>query len=442
MFKFVNVDFPFSVVKPSLVYEFSLNQKRYEHEYAVLLFKDWEISYDDIAPMSPVTISLFTPEGFKRKFNGYVHHIKPLYSPGERSVEVHVIGASYVMKNTSQTIYTNVTADQVLKKIARKYEFSYFAEPHGRVFPQIAQAGRTDWQLLVWLAKKVGYTLRAENTSLYFYPLSKDYSENRSSAKTFTLSPVGTLGGTDTYSFRPVIGDHLYFDNDEDDLKSALAYSGVDRFAQIELQYTKQKAKPSTRKNKTPEQFDRFAVNTVVPDSEVAKWESEAAEERQRFGYRGYAEVIGDPTLRPDLPVYLKGLGSEYNGYWVIIGVEHYVERTSNINDATYISILYLGIDSLGKSNSWGAEPGVSSPNNRPTRTIKPNVKNTQKKDKPKLKTKGFYNKKKSVGSINKLSNKRVSESPKWSSSTKDLKTPTPAGRYKPPVVVNRLLSR
>jgi phage protein D len=441
MFKYVTVDFPFSIVKPSLVYEFSLKQTRYEHEYAVLLFKDWEISYDDIAPMSPVTISLFTPEGFERSFNGYVHHIKPLYSPGERSVEIHVIGASYVMKNTSQTIYTNVTADQVLRKIARKYEFSYFAEPHERVFPQIAQAGRTDWQLLVWLAKKVGYTLRAENTSLYFYPLSKDYSENRSSAKSFTLNSVERLGGTNTYSFKPVVGEHLYFDNEEDDVKSALAYSGVDRFAQIELQYTKQKAKTSTRKNKTPEQFDRFAVNTVVPDSEVAKWESEAAEERQRFGYRGHAEVLGDPTIRPDLPIYLKGVGSEYSGYWVVISVEHKIERVS-LNDFTYISNLYLGIDSLGKPNSWGAEPSITAPNKQQIRVIKPNVRNTQKKDKSKLKVKGFYNKKKSTGSLVKLANKKVSESPKWSSSIKDLKTPTPTGKYKPPVVVNRLLSR
>lgn len=440
MFKYVTVEFPFSVVKPSLVYEFNLKQARYEHEYVTLLFKDWSIDYEDISPMSPVVIYLFTPEGDKRTFNGYVHHINPLYSPGERSVEVHVIGASYVMKNTAQTIYRNVTADQLLKKIARKYEFSYFTEPHGRVFPQIAQAGRTDWQLLVWLAKKVGYTLRAENTSLYFYPLSKDYSENRSSAKSFTLSNVETLGGTDTYSFRPVVGEYLHFD-DEDDIKSALAFSGVDRFAKIELQYAKPKAKKSTRKNNTPEQFDRFSVNTVVPDSEIAIWEAEAAEERQRFGYRGYADVLGDPTLRPDLPIYLNGVGQEYSGYWVIISVEHKVERTS-INDSTYITTLYLGIDSLGKPNSWGSEPGVTAPNKQQIRIIKPNVKNTKKKDKSKLKVKGFYNKKKSTGSIVKLNNKKVLQSPKWSSSVRDLKTVTPVGKYKPPVVVKRLLGR
>ena len=441
MFRYVTVEFPFSIVKPSLVYEFNLKQARYEHEYAVLLFKDWEISYDDIAPMSPVFVSIYAPEGYERSFNGYVHHIKPLYSPGERSVEVHIIGASYVMKNTSQTIYTNVTADQVLKKIARKYQFSYFAEPHGRVFPQIAQAGRTDWQLLVWLAKKIGYTLRAENTSLYFYPLSKDYSENRSTAKAFTLNAVETLGGTSTYNFKPLIGEHLYFDNNEDDVKSALAYSGVDRFAQIELQYTKQKTKKNTRKNSTPEQFDRFAVNTVVPTSEVAKWESEAAEERQRFGYRGYAEVLGDPTLRPDLPVYINGVGPEYSGYWVILSVEHTINRVS-LNDFVYTTNLHLGIDSLGKPNSWGAEPGVTSPSKQPIRVIKPNIRNTQKKDKPKLKIKGFYNKKKSTGSLVKVSNKRVSESPKWSSSLTDLRTPTSVNKYKPAVVVNRLLSR
>lgn len=437
MFNYLLVDFPYSVIKPSLVYDFSFKQARYEHEYITMLFKDWSINYNDIQPMSPVSISIYTPEGFERQFNGYIHHIQPIYSPGERSVEVNVIGASYVMKNTSQTIYANVTADQVVKKIARKYEFSYFTEPHGRVFPQIAQAGRTDWQLLVWLAKKVGYTLRAENTSLYFYPLSKDYSENRSSAKRFDLNNVETLGGTDTYAFKPLVGEHLSFD-DEDDLKSAIAFSGVDRFAQIELQYTKPKAKKSTRKNKVPEQFDRFAVHTVIPDSTIAIWEAEAAEERQRFGYRGYAEVLGDPTLRPDMPIYLGGIGSEYSGYWVILKTEHKIERTS-LHTSIYTTSLYLGIDSLGGSNSWGAEPTVSAPNRKQIRVIKPNVRNTQKKDKSKLKTKGFYNKK-SNGSIVKLKNKVTTQSPKWSSSISDLKTPNPAGKYKPPVVVKRLL--
>lgn len=439
MSSFLIVDFPYSIVKPSLVYEFSLKQARYEHEYVTMLFKDWEINYNDISPMSPVTINVYTPEGSQKEFNGYVHHIQPIYSPGERSVEVTVIGASYVMKNTAQTIYRNVTADQVLKKVARKYGFSYFTEPHGRVFPQIAQAGRTDWQLLVWLAKKVGYTLRAENTSLYFYPLSKDYSENRSSAKRFDLNKVETFGGTNAYSFRPLVGENLEFDDDETDTKSALAFSGVDRFAKLDLQYTKPKNKKSTRRNNVPEQFDRFAVHTVVSDTEVAVWEAEAAEERQRFGYRGHAEVLGDPELKPDMPIYLGGLGQEYSGYWVILRTEHRIERIS-LYTSVYTTILYLGIDSLGSSNSWGSEPGVTAPNTRQKRVIKPNVRNTQKKVNSKLKIKGFYNKKKSTGSLVKLSNKKVNQSPTWTSSAINLKATTPAGKPKPAVVVNRLL--
>lgn len=441
MFKYVTVDFPYSVSGPSLVYEFNLKQARYEHEYTIILFKDWEVDYYDVKPMSPVVITLNTLGSSAKTFNGYVHHIKPIYSPGERSVEVHIIGASYVMKNTSQTIYTNVTADQVLKKIARKYEFSYFVEPHKRVFPQIAQAGRTDWQLLVWLAKKIGYTLRAENTSLYFYPLSKDYSENRAYAKRFTMSTVETLGGTDTYSFRPIIGESLQFGDEEDDAKSALSYAGVDRFSKIELQYVKQKSKRSSRKNVVPEQFDRFSVNTVVSNSEVAMWETKAAEERQRFGYRGYAEVIGSPDLRPDLPIYLSGVGSEYSGYWVILSLEHKIERTG-INTLVYTTVLELGIDALGKSNNWDRFGLIENPSSEEKRIIKPNVRNTKTKNKTKLKVSGFY-KKTSNSSLNKLNNKKAQTmSPKWSSTLRDLRVVQPTSSYKPPVVIKRLLKK
>lgn len=441
MFKYVTVSFPYSVVKPSLIHEFSFKQDRYEHEYAVILFKDWNLNYNDVKPMSPVIIKLQTPEGSDREFNGYVHHIKPIYSPGERSVEVHIIGASYVMKNTSQAIYSDVTADQLLKKIARKYEFSYFTEPHPRVFPQIAQAGRSDWQLLVWLAKKVGYTLRAENTSLYFYPLSKDYSENRTSAPRYTLNTVETLGGTNAYSFTPIVGEHLALDMDEDDRKSAIAYSGVDRFAQINLSYTNQKSKKATRKNSVSSQFDRFAVNTVIPSSEIAIFEAEAAEERQRFGYRGYAEVFGDPALRPDLPIYFAGVGEEYTGYWVVLSTEHKIERTL-LHTFTYTTIVLLGIDSLGSSNSWGVDRFVEAPNTKKTRTIKPNIKNTQRKDISKLKVKGFYNKT-SNRNLTMLKNKKSSaQAPKWSSSVKDLKTTTPTSTYKPSFIVKKLLNK
>lgn len=448
MYRYLTVKFPYSNLEPSLAYSFSLNQERYKHEYATILFKDWEIDYNDIKPMSPVEITIKTPEGPSRKLNGYISHIEPIYSPGERSVEITVIGASYVMKNTSQTIYKNVTADQVLKKIARKYEFSYFAEPHKRVFAQISQAGRTDWQLLVWLAKRVGYTLRAENTSLFFYPLSKDYSEQRSSAKNLKLNYVETLGGTDVYGFKPLIGEHLQFDDEEDDIKSALAYAGVDRFAKLELKYAKQTSKKSTRKNSIPEQFDRFAVNTVVPDSEIARWEAEAAEERQRFGYRGSVEVIGDPTLRPDMPVYLSGLGREYSGYWVILHANHKIERTG-LNTFVYTTELIVGIDSLGDSETWGVDRFATIPGTLPTRSIKPNVRNTQRKDKSKLKVVGFYIKSAKT-QLNKTINKKIPatvrglvvQSPKWTSTVTDLKTTSPAGKYKSSVVIKKTLSR
>lgn len=441
MFKYVTVNFPYSIANPSMVYNFSLKQTRYQHEYAVILFKDWETNFNDVKPMSPVTIKLRAPNSETKEINGYVHHIKPIYSPGERSLEVHVIGASYVMKNTSQKIYSNVTADQIVKQIASKYKFSYFTEPHGRVFPQISQAGRTDWQLLVWLAKKIGYTLRAENTSLYFYPLSKDYSEYRDYAKTFNLRTAESVGGTDTYNFRPLIGESLQFEDEEDDSKAAVAYYGVDRFSKSVLSQTKQKNKKSSRKNATPEQFDRFSVNTVVPNSETAIWETKAVEERQRFGYRGYVEVLGDPDIRPDLPIYLNGVGAEYSGYWVVISVEHKMERTG-VNTLLYTTVLEIGIDSLGMSNKWGSQGFIANPTSFGKRIIKPNIRNTKSKNKTVLKVKGFYNKTSNL-SLNKLNNKKVTSlAPRWTSTQRDLRRVESTNKYKPAVVVNRLLNR
>jgi len=437
MIKSLKVKFPFSIAEPGLLYDFSLKQTRYEHDYACLYYKDWNVSFDDVRPMSPVEIEIQTLNHTEKRIVGYVHHLKPIYAAGERSLEIHVIGASYLMKNRSQATYTNVTADQVLKKIARKYSFSYFVEPHERVFPLIAQAGRTDWQLLVWLAKKVGYTLRAENTSLYFYPLSQDYSENLESAPIFSLSNMARHDSNNAYSFRPLIGESLQFDDDNDSVKSAISFNGVDRFAQIDLAYAKQKGKKTSRSIQTPEQFDRFAIATVVSNSEDATWEAQAAEERQRFGYRGYTEVVGNSSLRPDMPIYMDKVGKEYSGFWIVLSVEHKIERAES-NTFIYTSDMYIGTDSLGKGSTV---PSVS-----PKRSIKPNVRNTRKKDVSKLKVKGFYNKK-TVGTALTLKNKKTpprinnssSKSPTWGSSVKDLKQEAITPKYKPAVVIKRL---
>ena len=181
---------------------------------------------DSIRPGTPIQAVITGNLGEKKEHYGYVHHVVPIKSPGKNHIEVVAVGASFPMKQQSQAIYKNTTADEVVRQIGAKHGFAISAIPHPRIFDQIAHAGHTDWQLLVRLAKQVGYTIRAENTELYFEPILEDYKNYRDQAPVFTMRHASSPQGSDLYKFEPMIGDSIDWDGD---MKSAAAISGVDR---------------------------------------------------------------------------------------------------------------------------------------------------------------------------------------------------------------------
>ena len=103
----------------------------------------------------------------------------------------------------------------------------------------------------------------------------------------------------------------------------------------------------------------------------------------------------------------------------------------------------------MGASEAWGVDRFATIPGAYPTRSIKPNVRNTQRKDKSKLKVKGFYLKS-GKNQLNKTTNKKspatvrgsVVQAPKWTSTVTNLKTTSPAGKYESSVVIKKALSR
>jgi hypothetical protein len=344
-----------------------------------------------------------------------------------------------VMKNESQTVYTELSADAVVQKIAKKHNFVAFTVPHPRIYPQIAQAGHTDWELLVRLAKQSGYSLRTENTELYFQPMLYDYENKRSEAPIFVMREANDPSGSTIYSFNPAISEGLSYDGD---MKAAVAISGLDASTVTPISLTKQLKAPKTKFKSSPEFFDKFHTHTVATDPTVAAYEAEAAENRNLFPYRATAEVKGNPTLRPDLPVYLDGLGGYYSGYWTILGTEHKVveqERNSHV----YTTILYLGTDSLGNANTWTDGKKITQPEAKATRTIIPGVRQTNIVPKTSLKKTAptiSPSKKGSFGTTNNRAKATLS-SPLWKTATATL-NPIQQSNKSQATTISRLLTK
>lgn len=404
--------------------DFSFHQERGSHEFAVATFKDWDVPHDVLKQGTPVLVKLTGGTAF-REINAYVHHVKKKNTPGAKSIEVGLIGASYHLKQQKQKVYKNVTASDVIREIANFHGFAADVEDHPRVYDQISQAGLSDLEFCKKLAKQCGYSLRVENTEVYFKPMMQLFNELKSSALSFYMGDQASPSGSTLYSFTPMVGETLDQDGEH---KAAVAVSGVDKFTGQLIQVTNQKRPKASRAKFEAEFFDRFDAVTVANNYEIAKHESVSADERVRFPYRATAEVLGTPDLHPDVPVYLKGIGGDYEGFWTVLKTEHRVTLDTLLNHK-YTTILHLGADSLGTDTAQPNSPAVGEPSLTRKRNIIPGVKQTNKKPVTKLKQ-GLGRKTQGpvgFGTVNNRTRpvvaKKTIVASKWKNSVKNLKT-------------------
>jgi hypothetical protein len=382
MYNFVSVEFPNASVPPSRVHSFELRQERYKHEFGTIQFRDWDVDYDNIRPGTPVLITL-TGQNGKQDISCYVHHIEPHVTPGKKFVEVHVIGASYFLKKTSQQVYVNQTASEIVTTIAKRNGFAYDVDSHPRVYPQVSQAGLTDMEMMVKLAKQCGYLLRVSNTEVYFHSMTKSYEEFRENAPVFYMRDTSSPDGSTLYSFEPLVGESLEFEDGE--YKAATAVAGVDRFTGKIIKVTNQKRPKATKKRSEPDFFDRFASSVVVNDYSVADNESKSVDQRNIFPYRAKAEILGESSVYPGMPVYLDGVGNTYAGFWIVLKARHKIVSNA-YNSYIYTTIITVGTDSLGTAVAGKDNKLVEVPSTKAKRNIVKNVRQTNRKPESKLK--------------------------------------------------------
>lgn len=364
MFNYLDIEFPTLDIFIHRAYEYNSTHARYEHELLTIYFLDWDVPYDALVTGTPVSV---TVNGFhsSRMINGYIHHAEPDLAPNKKYVEITIIGASYTLKQQSQGVWIDSTADMVVADIANKHSFSYVATPHPRVYDQILQADMTDWELLVSLAKECGYSFKADNTVLIFQPLTQDFTDMREEAHYYALGGLDTKS-TGIYSFKPLIGESIPY---ADAQKSVIAIGGVDKLNGVDHVNTNSTPITTTRSTSQAATFDAYHTNVVAPSYQIAKYESDAANERSRYAYRGKVVLPGNPKILPDSPVFLDGVGAAYSGFWTVISVENTIEEHS------YITTALVGTDSLGISTSWTDNKKVDFPNDKIKRVITPGLR-------------------------------------------------------------------
>lgn len=434
MFSYLDIQFPTLDAPIDKAAELNHTHSRYEHEIVTVYFSEWSVAYDLISSGTPVVIKL-TNTGGSRTINGYVHYVKPDISPEKNYVEVTIIGCSYPLKQASQKVWSDVTASEVIADIANRNELSYDCIPTERVYDQISQAGMSDWELMVKLAKQNGYSLKCDNSTVIFHPVTQAFTDFRAQSSYYRMSGLDEKK-TGIYSFKPLIGEAIPF---EDAKKASVAVSGVDRDFYTEHQNTNQKEITKTRKGSKPIVFDTYHTDVVAPTFKIAKYESDAADERNRYAYRGTAVLQGSPGLLPDAPIYLDGLGATYSGYWTILSVNHYIEKE------VFTTTVEVGTDSLGLASKWTDNKEIYSPDLSIKRVITSGVRQQNVVPKTSLKRVGADYKKNSSSHLSTVKNVSKiqtvgSPSHKWVGTSGNLRRPAFKDVKMPPNVLKKKL--
>jgi hypothetical protein len=186
-----------------------------EHDRLVLHFKGHPVNKREAVVSGDPVVFTYNSGKLKSSWHGYVHHVKQVNTHQGGNTDVVCVGASWVLKETDQCVYTKTTYDKAVTATGKKKGFEVITQSHSRSKPVIAQTGESYWQFLRSCAKASGFALLVENTTIFFVSKDKIYQNKKDNAPYFNyvnnendgvvpreLRMTGTI-----LEFSPIISD-------------------------------------------------------------------------------------------------------------------------------------------------------------------------------------------------------------------------------------------
>ena len=164
---------------------------------------------DKIVSDDPVVFTV-TANGKTKEWVGYVHHLSPVTKVAQNALKIVCVSPSYHLKETAQKVYHNVTADQVVSRVAAAVGLAAVTQRHPRIHEVITNTGMSAWQLLRRLAKQSGFGLLVDGTTLRFQSKDQFFNDSLAKGHYFTYNPTDVPVNSQfatIFSFKPVISD-------------------------------------------------------------------------------------------------------------------------------------------------------------------------------------------------------------------------------------------
>lgn len=305
----------------------TITQKMKSHDIAVLQYGTQnERLLDTLTTGIPVTFT-WNKGSDKGTFTGYVSHVTSELSVAPKKVmEVVCIGASFVLKERKIRTFRNKTITQVAQQIAREKNLKFVGEPHSRIFPQLTIANQSYWEWLHEQATRIGYAMYVENTTLYFRPLDKIIDEGSGTAPVMATFgrdvPTEVLDSDRTLDYiKAMKGEYI----DGLELRNTKTVSGVDPVTSKPVTSTKAPTKvgKKLRSGNNAVFFEEQRTDQVVHDVVGASTSADGAAQLARFNLPARIKGQGHPAMRPYHPVFVQGVDSRLDGFWVPSEITH-----------------------------------------------------------------------------------------------------------------------
>lgn len=176
------------------------------HDTAVITLRGVSQNVPELQPGTPVQMQYGWANLDLDYFYGYVDHVETCYHwsiPDASEFEdVVCLGVSYALKDPFVGAWSNAPASSVAQMIANQYYLSSVIEPGDFVWSQLASPGESAWTYLKLLAKKIGYTLAVNESTLRFISVDTATSQywpsmpmfrTRNSASEFAFQSISAF---------------------------------------------------------------------------------------------------------------------------------------------------------------------------------------------------------------------------------------------------------
>lgn len=350
--------FPLSGSAPPKVQHVQVVQREFRHDMARVRVNRERPAFPDYRSNTPVELT-YGREGQVETFYGYVHHVEPYVERNAEHLTIVCIGTGYPLKQRRQQMYRDKTITDVVREVAGRHKLDADIEPHTLRHSVIVQAGESDWEFLIRLAKEIGYVVYINGTQLRFHTRTRDLKGARNEAPRFKYSPPEETDQGEVRRFLSRIGETLPTAGRRADRR---AYGVDPRTAKvIEVRNNGELADVLGVETADPF-FDYYEQELVVHSRDDGEAALDGITEDNRFHITATAEVKGDVRVRQAMPVYFDQLPEDYGGYWFVHGVTH------TITNNEYMLDLELGRDSLQQASDLPAGRAKRDLSSLPTR--------------------------------------------------------------------------